>query len=321
MTEPILIAFDGSAAARAATWVAAALFPHARAVVATARRSPATLTESAALARIGAPDDVIAGGMAALERAAADEATATAAEGARAAAAAGLEAEARVAGATGPPWRALATLAAEQPAAVVVCGSRGQGPFSRAALGSTSSALLHHLERPVLVVPAGGGAVAGPLVIGYDGSEGAAFAIERAAALLPGRAALVVHVWESPLHHSLSGRVLGSLPIEEIRTAAHDLDAYFRATALDRAEEGAALARRHGLDATAAEQEAAGAAWHGMLATGRAAGGAVRVVGSRGRGAVSGSLLGSVSSGLVHNADSPVLVIPAATAHRSKEEP
>ena len=316
----LLIAYDGSAPAASAVRAAGAVFPAARAIVACARRDASGLAESAALARIGAPDDVIAGGIMALERAAGDEARALAAEGAALAAAIGLDAEPSVAGAPGAPWRAIRRLAAERDADVVVCGTRGQGPFSRATLGSTSSGLLHHLDRPVMVVPAGDGALSGPAVIGYDGSDGSALAIRRAAELCPGREALVVNVWESPLQHSFPGRALGSVRVNEIRAFATDLDAYFRACARGLAEQGAGLARARGLAAEAVEQESRGAAWRGLLATARAAGAALVVVGSRGHGAIASTVLGSVSSGLAHNAETPVLVIPVLPTSDPKEQ-
>ena len=34
-----------------------------------------------------------------------------------------------------------------------MCGSRGQGGFARAMLGSTSASLLHHTTLPLLIVP------------------------------------------------------------------------------------------------------------------------------------------------------------------------
>ena len=57
----------------------------------------------------------------------------------------------------GSAWRAVADAADDEAADVIVCGSRGRGPLARAWLGSTSSSLVHHAERPVLVVPPGVG--------------------------------------------------------------------------------------------------------------------------------------------------------------------
>jgi nucleotide-binding universal stress UspA family protein len=200
MSAPrLLIAYDGSPAARSAVRAAAALFSGARAVVASAHHEPASLEQAAAAARIGVPDEAIVGGVQALARAEARAAEVTAAEGTAIAADAGLAAEARTTDAGASAWRAIRRLAAESGADVVVCGSRGLGPFSRAALGSTSSGLLHHADRPVLVVPAGGGDLTGPIVIGYDGSDGAHTAIAAAARLLGDRQAIVVTVWEPPV--------------------------------------------------------------------------------------------------------------------------
>ena len=154
MSPPtLLLAYDGSPGAAAAVRAAGSLFPGATALVANVQREPATLAQAAALARIAAPDDVITGGLAALDRGAEDEAKAIVAHGAAVASAAGLRAETAIVGASGAPWRGIRRLARERDAAIVVCGSRGLGPFSRAAIGSTSSGLLHHADRPVLVVP------------------------------------------------------------------------------------------------------------------------------------------------------------------------
>jgi nucleotide-binding universal stress UspA family protein len=45
----------------------------------------------------------------------------------------------------------------------------------------------------------------------------------------------------------------------------------------------------------------------------RARNAALIVVGTRGLGAVTGALLGSVSSSIIHRTDRPVLVVPSAT--------
>ena len=105
-------------------------------------------------------------------------------------------------------------------------------------------------------------------------------------------------------------RAISSLPNEEIRAVIADVDAYFRDAARDVAAEGAALAQERGLQARPEAVEASGAAWRGLLAAARTASAAAVIAGARGRSAMASTMLGSVTSGLVHNADLPVLVIP-----------
>jgi nucleotide-binding universal stress UspA family protein len=175
-----LIAYDGSEDATAAVRAAAHLLPEATAVVVHVRGESFT-AERAGLARAALPDSVIAAAVLNYERAAAGAAQAIAERGATVAREAGLRATAVVRAAL-TPWRGVGAAAEELEADVIVCGSRGQGGFSRAVLGSTSSSLVHNAPRPVLVVPSGSGALDGPVVIGYDGSDGARHAV----ALRPG---------------------------------------------------------------------------------------------------------------------------------------
>jgi len=306
----LLIAFDGSAAAEAAIRAAGGLFPATRAVVACARRDPITYEQAAGAALVAVPDEVVAGGVRALNEAARQEADETVEAGVRAAVAAGLAAEGLVTDATGSPWRGIKRAADELDADAIVCGTRGMGAFSRAAVGSTSSGLLHHAGRPVLVVPSGDADLQGPLVLGYDGSDHARAAIAAAGRLFPGRRTIVVHVWES-IRHSRSGRAMGAFPNEEVRGVVADVDEHFRERAAAVADEGAALAREHRLDAWPSLALDDGPDWRGLLAAARSASASTVIAGSRGRGAVASSVLGSVSAGLVHNADVPVLVVPS----------
>lgn len=309
----IVLAYDGSPSAAAAAQAAGALFPGADATVVTVRRQPLTL-RTAGAARIALPDTVIDGAVVALERAAAEAAAQTAAEGARLASEAGLSATAQVVTAADGAWRDIRATGADVGAELVACGSRGLSAPARVALGSTSSGLLYHADRPLLVVPRFEEDRDGPLVIGYDGSTHAREAIAVAGQLLGGRGAAVVHVWESAIRHSMSGRALASLPVDQVREFTRDLDDYYRDVAADIAEEGAALARDAGLDATAAQAEAAGSPWHGLVAYAGESSAVAVVVGARGRGGMTSALLGSVSSGLAHNAGLPVLIVRGASA-------
>jgi nucleotide-binding universal stress UspA family protein len=59
----------------------------------------------------------------------------------------------RVTLADGDPARAIMQTARTEQADLVVTGRRGRGGFAELVLGSTSHALSHHLECPLVIVP------------------------------------------------------------------------------------------------------------------------------------------------------------------------
>jgi nucleotide-binding universal stress UspA family protein len=69
-------------------------------------------------------------------------------------------------------------------------------------------------------------------------------------------------------------------------------------------------ARAASLDAVGDTVESRDGAWRAVAAAAQTHRASVIAVGSRGRGAARSALLGSVSSGLVHNAELPILVVP-----------
>ena len=311
MAARLLIAFDGSAAAEAAVRAAGALFPGARATVLTIHEA-AVGPVSAFRAGGGLMSpELVEQNVVELERELVGEAEAAAAEGAKLAVAMGLAAEPAVAGGARQPWEPILAAAAEREADVVVCGSRGRGAVARSVLGSTSSSLLHHAQRAVLIVPDAEALPDGPALIAYDGSPAAREAIAAAGQLLPGRPALVVHAWESPFRRSAAGRAVSGSPLPEIREVTSDLEALLRETADDAVAEGVELARAVGLEAAGEAVESGSAAWRVLAATAETRDAAVVVAGSQGHGAVASVLLGSVSAGLVHHADRPTLIVRA----------
>jgi nucleotide-binding universal stress UspA family protein len=88
------------------------------------------------------------------------------------------------------------------------------------------------------------------------------------------------------------------------------VDTIWRELAEETAAEGAELARALGLAARGLAPESGHGQWQALLHGAQHAGAAAILVGSRGRGAVASTVLGSVASGLVHAATLPVLVVP-----------
>jgi nucleotide-binding universal stress UspA family protein len=143
-------------------------------------------------------------------------------------------------------------------------------------------------------------------LIATDGSPGAAVALRQAIALAREADArlIVVYARRAPLP------LLGD-PYYQ-RTLSHELEVARTVLA-----EGARMAADAGIEVETEILE--GNAADRIVELARLRDVDLIVVGSRGRGAVTGALLGSVSESIVHKADRPVLVVKpcAAVARRA----
>jgi nucleotide-binding universal stress UspA family protein len=179
-------------------------------------------------------------------------------------------------------------------------------------LGSTSSALLHYADRPVLVVSRVSEHPDGPALIGYDGSDDARAAVTCAARLLHERPALIAHAWYSPMTPSFSEAYALVPAVDGAEDQA--LERLYRSHAHELAEDGVDFAARNGLEARPIVVNHQAGPWRELAAVAKSERAGVIVVGCRGRGPIAGTVLGSVSAGLVHHADVPVLVVPGNQA-------
>jgi len=162
-------------------------------------------------------------------------------------------------------------------------------------------------HTPDVTTPVQGGAPmsAGPVVFAYDGSELAAFAIERAATqLAPGRDALVVCVWQ-PADVGFTPTDNGHFDADqatEVRRAAERTAAH-----------GAALAGAAGFRAYSKAVEAA-PTWKGIVATADEHDASLIVLGPHRRNGLLGHLQGSVAAAVVAHTTTPVLIVPQRSA-------
>jgi nucleotide-binding universal stress UspA family protein len=143
----------------------------------------------------------------------------------------------------------------------------------------------------------------GPIVVAYDGSPAARAAIALAAGhLQKDRKAIVLSVYqplESVPFIGAPGIRIPSGVDEQIHEATEKL-----------AEEGAALAREGGFEATGYVGHIKETVWETIVsfATDQAA--SLIVMGTHGRSGVRQALLGSVATAVMHNAGRPVAVVP-----------
>ncbi|WP_433532630.1 universal stress protein [Micromonospora sp. CA-263727] len=188
-------------------------------------------------------------------------------------------------------------LAEARAAALVVLGNRGLGGFAGLLLGSVAVQVSAGADSPVLVVR-GEPRADGPVVVGVDGSELSAeavgFAFEEAARR--GTALIAVHAWLYPTPAGPG----------DILPLVYDLDAFREEEERTLAESVAGWSERYP-EVPVRQSLVRGSPARALVEESRAA--QLVVVGARGRGALSGLLLGSVSHALLHHAHSPVAIV------------
>jgi nucleotide-binding universal stress UspA family protein len=144
---PLLICYDGSEDAKLAIESTAGLLAARPALVVTVWQPTASLDSVVWSGMIVGVDNFVE-----LDSAAAEAGGRVADEGVRIAQQAGLEAEPLAIKATGPVWKTIIEIADRHDAAAIVMGSRGLTGVRSMLLGSVSSAVVHHADRPTLVI-------------------------------------------------------------------------------------------------------------------------------------------------------------------------
>jgi nucleotide-binding universal stress UspA family protein len=149
-----------------------------------------------------------------------------------------------------------------------------------------------------------------PVLFAFDGSVHARAAIDQAATLLRPGPAVVATAW-TPFADAAPAALL-AFPGRMVEGVVEDLDAAGRETAEQLANEGAELARAAGFDATARTVGSPGPFFAALVELADEIDASAIVLGTRGRSTLAATVLGSVSTGVLHHTRRPVLVMHGA---------
>lgn len=207
------------------------------------------------------------------------------------------------------PISTAATLVEEsREASMVVVGSRGHGGFSGLLLGSTSLTLVAHAHCPVIVLPTAWlqrESHTRRIVVGVDNSPAAeaavAFAMEEASTR--GAELAAIHSWS--IDQFVTSWAPVPVAIDWTAVIAAERATFSKSMTTWRARYPDVEVVLH-LEQGHPRKVLAEASTDADLV----------VVGARGRGAITGLLLGSVSQSLLHESSCPVAVVP----HRMDNE-
>jgi nucleotide-binding universal stress UspA family protein len=144
-----------------------------------------------------------------------------------------------------------------------------------------------------------------PVLFCYDGSDGSKTALTAAVELIKPADAVVLVVWmPAAVQLARAGSFLVAVPNEG------EIDLEEAAIARQISEEGAAGARSRGYNASARIAEATESVAKTIDDIAQEIDAGLIVCGQRGRGAITGAVLGSVSHALAVHTRRPVLIAP-----------
>jgi nucleotide-binding universal stress UspA family protein len=154
-----------------------------------------------------------------------------------------------------------------------------------------------------------------PVLLCYDGSEGAAAAIAAAGTMLGPRKAVVLTVWEPVAVWQPFDPATGlTAPLSKLASRALGLDEIARDLAEERVTQGGELARQAGFEAEG--RTVGGKPWRAICDVADDVDAEPIVVGARGLSRIQSALLGSVSAAVVQHAHRSVLVVPGPATGR-----
>jgi nucleotide-binding universal stress UspA family protein len=158
-----------------------------------------------------------------------------------------------------------------------------------------------------------------PVLLAYDGSPSSEAAIAAAGRLVRRRRAVVCNVWAR-----LSGSIFRAEPTQlpgVLSDAAEELDQIELDAAERTAAEGTRVAKASGFEAEPLTVAEGDHTWRALLDAAQSVGASMVVTGAQGQSGIRLALLGSVSTGLVHHAELPLLIVPGANGETPTSGP